>query len=58
MYRVLACVSRAARCGQVPQTVGISEVRLERLMGLEPTTSTLARLRSTTELQPRRGVEG
>ncbi len=28
---------------------------LERLKGLEPSTSTLARLRSTTELQPRSG---
>ncbi len=29
---------------------------VERVMGLEPTTSTLARSRSTTELHPRPGL--
>ncbi len=32
------------------------ETKLERLKGFEPSTSTLARWRSTTELQPRRGA--
>ena len=42
------------RTGLQPQS---REERVERLNGFEPSTSTLARLRSTTELQPLAGKE-
>ncbi len=44
--------SSGCRHRKLPKHLGLVAERMERAMGFEPTTSTLARLRSTPELRP------